>query len=321
MSPAGLTSGPLGLTGFADELPPLDELPQPAAKSAAALSAVAASGARRFMAAPVVWRCMSTATVGRHGSAPGARKVNARQTLCGAAHGGSTLRYVSTPRILLVEDDGAIGKSLVRVLEAEGHDIDWHTHGLTALASAADVVPDLVLLDLGLPDIDGVELCRRLRAQGEQMTIVMLTARADEIDVVLGLDAGADDYLTKPFRLSELLARVRAHLRRHDRDDEYGPRVEVGALVVDRAARRAWCGEHELELRPKEFDPARVACDRSGPRRHARADHEYRLDENWFGSTKTLDQHIAWLRQKLAARGCDDAITTLRGVGYRLELR
>jgi DNA-binding response OmpR family regulator len=264
---------------------------------------------------------MSAATVRRHGSAPGARKVNARQTLCGAAHGGSTLRCVSAPRILLVEDDGAIGNSLVRVLEAEGHDIDWHTHGLTALASAADVVPDLVLLDLGLPDIDGVELCRRLRAQDAQMTIVMLTARADEIDVVLGLDAGADDYLTKPFRLSELLARVRAHLRRHDRDDEHDPRVEVGSLVVDRAARRAWYGEHELELRPKEFDLLALLATEAG-----RAVTRERImstvwDENWFGSTKTLDQHIAWLRQKLAARGCDDAITTLRGVGYRLELR
>ncbi len=225
---------------------------------------------------------------------------------------------MSAPRILLVEDDGAIGNSLVRVLEAEGHDIDWHTRGLDALASAADVVPDLVLLDLGLPDIDGIELCRRLRAQDEQMTIVMLTARADEIDVVLGLDAGADDYLTKPFRLSELLARVRAHLRRHDRDD---PRVEVGSLVVDRAARRAWFGDHELELRPKEFDLLTLLATEAG-----RAVTRERImgavwDENWFGPTKTLDQHIAWLRQKLAASGCDDAITTLRGVGYRLELR
>jgi DNA-binding response OmpR family regulator len=224
-------------------------------------------------------------------------------------------------RILLVEDDAAIGSSLVRVLEAEGYDVDWHTRGLPALDSASEAVPDLVVLDLGLPDIDGVELCRRLRARPEQLAIVMLTARAEEIDVVLGLDAGADDYLTKPFRLSELLARVRAHLRRRDRDDAAGARAEAGALVVDRTARRAWHGETELELRPKEFDLLALLTVEAG-----RAVTRERImsevwDENWFGPTKTLDQHIAWLRQKLEAAGCADAITTLRGVGYRLELR
>jgi DNA-binding response OmpR family regulator len=224
-------------------------------------------------------------------------------------------------RILLVEDDEAIGASLARVLRAEGHDVDWHTLGLPALASAADAVPDLVVLDLWLPDVDGVELCRRLRAAGQQMAIVMLTARAEEMDVVLGLDAGADDYLTKPFRLSELLARVRAHLRRRERDDGHEPRVEVGALRVDRAARRAWHAGLELELRPKEFDLLTLLAAQAGRVVTRERIMSAVWDENWFGPTKTLDQHIASLRHKLAACGCEDAITTLRGVGYRLELR
>jgi DNA-binding response OmpR family regulator len=224
-------------------------------------------------------------------------------------------------RILLIEDDEAIGSSLVRVLEAEGHDVEWHTRGLPALAGAARAAPDLVVLDLGLPDVDGVELCRRLRDAGEQMTIVMLTARAEEIDVVLGLDAGADDYLTKPFRLSELLARVRAHLRRHERDDAHDPRVEVGALLVDRAARRARHAGHELELRPKEFDLLTLLATEAGRVVTRERIMSAVWDENWFGPTKTLDQHMASLRHKLAACGCEDAITTLRGVGYRLELR
>jgi len=229
---------------------------------------------------------------------------------------------VSTPaRILLIEDDEAIGSSLVRILQAEGHDVDWHTHGLPALDSVAEEMPDLVVLDLGLPDIDGVELCRRLRARAERIVIVMLTARAEEIEIVLGLDAGADDYLTKPFRLSELLARVRAHLRKGEHDDVREPRLEIGALVVDRAARRAWHADDELQLRPKEFDLLTLLAAEAG-----RAVTRERImsavwDENWFGPTKTLDQHIASLRQKLAASGSTDAITTLRGVGYRLELR
>jgi DNA-binding response OmpR family regulator len=245
----------------------------------------------------------------------GQRPANLSKPAPGALYAGVVS---AAPRILLVEDDEAIGSSLVRVLEAEGHDVDWHTHGLPALASATESTPDLVVLDLGLPDIDGVELCRRLRARDERTAIVMLTARADEIDVVLGLDAGADDYLTKPFRLAELLARVRAHLRRRERDDA---RAEVGALVVDRAARRAWHADTELELRPKEFDLLALLAARAGRVVTREQIMSAVWDENWFGSTKTLDQHIAWLRQKLTAAGCDDAIATLRGVGYRLELR
>ena len=224
----------------------------------------------------------------------------------------------SRSRILVVEDDEAIGSSLKGVLEGEGYVADWRTTAADALRAAAAAPPDLVLLDLGLPDGDGIDVCRSLRSLPDSPAIVVLTARVDEMDVVVGLDAGADDYVRKPFRLSELLARVRAHLRRSEAAAPDAP-VVVGKVTVDRGARRAWCGDVELALRPKEFDLLALLTAEAG-----RAVRRERImsevwDENWFGSTKTLDQHVAWLRQKLEAAGAAAPITTLRGVGYRFE--
>jgi DNA-binding response OmpR family regulator len=177
-----------------------------------------------------------------------------------------------------------------------------------------------VLLDLGLPDMDGVDVCSQLRALTPSATIVILTARTDEIDVVVGLDAGADDYVTKPFRLGELLARVRAHLRRPHGDGAHET-FEVGPLVVDLASRRVMYDGKEIELRPKEFDLLALLIENAGRAMPRERIMEEVWDEHWFGSTKTLDMHISALRRKLADSGGQIVITTLRGVGYRLELQ
>jgi DNA-binding response OmpR family regulator len=221
--------------------------------------------------------------------------------------------------ILVVEDDDALASGLVRVLRSQGYPVCRLARGSGATA-AADEDIGLVILDLGLPDVDGIDVCRRLRAAHPDLAVLILSARDQELDVVAGLDAGADDYLVKPFRLAELLARVRAHLRRGESAAVPHPRlpVKAGAIAVDAAARRAWRGDRELVLRPKEFDLLTLLVGEAG-----RAVSRERImrdvwDTDWAGSTKTLDTHVLTLRQKL---GLPDVITTLRGVGYRLELR
>jgi DNA-binding response OmpR family regulator len=182
---------------------------------------------------------------------------------------------------------------------------------------------DLVLLDLGLPDLDGVEVCRQLRASQPSTVLVMLTARTEEMDVVVGLESGADDYLTKPVRLAELLARIRAHLRRVS---PVAPRTQpmppVGDLVVDPVSRRVTVAGQQLPLRAKEFDLlARLVAEPDvAISRETLMSQVW--DEHWFGPTKTLDVHVAALRRKLAALaevGAVPRIVTLRGHGYRLE--
>ena len=216
-------------------------------------------------------------------------------------------------QVVLVEDDEAIASGLVRVLEGQGYSVQRFAGGLAALGAVEDEVA-LVILDLGLPDVDGIEVCRRLRVAHPELAILILTARDQEIDVVAGLDAGADDYLVKPFRLSELLARVRAHVRR--RDSRGTEPLRVGMVTVDRAARRAFRDGAELALRPKEFDLLALLASEAG-----RAVSRERImrevwETEWMGSTKTIDTHVLALRQKL---GDPRAITTLRGVGYRFE--
>jgi DNA-binding response OmpR family regulator len=222
---------------------------------------------------------------------------------------------VSGPRILLVEDDDAIATGLARVLESQGYAVRRLARGGPAPGAATDV--DLVVLDLGLPDVDGIDVCRKLRTARPELAILILTARDQELDVVAGLDAGADDYLIKPFRLSELLARVRAHLRRTAAAAPAGEESELRArdVVVDRAARRVWRAGSPLELRPKEFDLLALLVAEAG-----RAVTRERImrevwDTDWMGSTKTLDTHVLALRGKLGP----EAISTLRGVGYRFE--
>ncbi len=214
-------------------------------------------------------------------------------------------------KLLVVEDDDAISEPLVRALVREGHEVAHAASGEAALAEIEANDLDLLVLDVGLPGIDGIEVCRRVVERRPRPAILMLTARSSELDEVLGLDAGADDYLTKPFTLSVLAARVRALLRR----GEQGA-AEASGVRVDPSSRRAWLGEAELELSPKEFDLLALLVSRAGEavRREEIMDRVW--DENWWGPTKTLDTHIGWLRRKL---GDPELITTVRGVGFRFE--
>jgi DNA-binding response OmpR family regulator len=219
------------------------------------------------------------------------------------------------PEILIVEDDEAIASGLARVLESNGYSVARVSHGREALERMEE--PGLVILDLGLPDMNGIEVCRRMRLARPELAILILSARDQELDIVAGLDAGADDYLVKPFRLSELLARVRAHLRRTAAaaPEDIPQPVRAGNVKVDPASRRAWSGDRELSLRPKEFDLVLLLVENAG--RVVTRERIMRevWDTDWLGSTKTLDTHILNVRQQLPP----GAITTLRGVGYRYE--
>ena len=219
--------------------------------------------------------------------------------------------------VLLVEDDVAISEPLARALSREGYDVMVTSSGLAALDLAVTDKPDLMVLDLGLPELDGLEVCRRLRSRGATLPVLVLTARSEELDAVVGLDAGADDYVTKPFRLSELLARVRALLRRGGADPLA---IEVQDLQIDPSARRAWLADTELALTHNEFDLLTALAGHAGSVLTREALMRDVWETDWMGSSKTLDMHVSWLRRKLG----DDAtspryISTVRGVGFRFE--
>lgn len=219
-------------------------------------------------------------------------------------------------RILIVEDDEMIASSLVRALTAQGYETEHAADASQALARFE--LFDLILLDLGLPDMDGLDVCRRIRQVDPLLPVVMVTARQAEIDIVIGLDAGAVDYILKPFRLAELLARLRVQLRRAVPTASV---IEVGELTVDSNARRAWLAGSELSLRAKEFDLLTMLAAEAGTAITRERIMSEVWDEHWFGSTKTLDVHLASLRRKLGDEaGRQSRITTLRGVGYRYEL-
>ncbi|MEM9748306.1 MAG: response regulator transcription factor [Actinomycetota bacterium] len=232
-------------------------------------------------------------------------------------------------RVLLVEDDARISEPLVRVLRSEGFEVEHVETGQTALDSIESDHPDLVLLDLTLPDIDGLDVCRRVRNDLPALPIIMLTARAEEMDVIVGLGAGADDYVAKPFRLAELIARIQARLRVVESGalPASANGVLVGAgIELDVAAHRCRVLEEsgdapaEVELTSKEFDLLALLMSQPGVAVRREDIMSSVWDENWWGSTRTLDTHVSTLRKKIADRTDPPSkIVTVRGVGFRFD--
>lgn len=215
-------------------------------------------------------------------------------------------------RILVVEDDPAIAEPLVAGLARNGFDPVHVRTGRAALSSTVGV--DLVLLDLGLPDLDGSEVCRQLRADSA-VPIIVVSARSEEVDRVLLLEMGADDYMVKPFGLRELIARIRAVARRASGAEPAAQRFEVGPLVVDLRTHEVSVDGESVDLTPKEFDLlAHLAAD-PGAALTRRSILEEVWDANWYGSSKTLDVHVASVRRKL---GHPEWIQAVRGVGFKL---
>jgi len=216
-------------------------------------------------------------------------------------------------QILIVEDDDAIAKPLAAGLEREGFDVTRVSNGEDALEAS---VPDLVLLDLRLPGMDGTEVCRRLRARSD-VPIIVVTAKGEEVDRVVGLELGADDYIVKPFGFRELLARIRAVMRRA-RPGTDRAQIHVGSLEIDVRGRRATMGHQPLNLTTKEFDLLALLASEPGDVVSRQRILREVWDTEWFGPTKTVDVHVASLRKKLGEPGW---IETVRGIGLRLVAR
>jgi two-component system response regulator RegX3 len=220
------------------------------------------------------------------------------------------------PRIRVVEDEAAISEPLSESLDREGFEVDVAPTVEAARQAHTRRTPDLILLDVMLPDGDGRELAREIR-QDSDVPIIMLTARGEEIDRVLGLELGADDYVVKPFSARELTARIRAILRRGREPRQRGP-IEIGDLRLEPSARTLTRGDEPIELSAKEFDLLHMLMSNPGTvlKREEIMDEVW--DPHWFGPTKTLDVHISWLRKKIEDDPSDPRfITTVRGVGFR----
>jgi DNA-binding response OmpR family regulator len=219
----------------------------------------------------------------------------------------------ATGRVLVVEDDAEIADVLRRTLRQEGHEVRSAADGVAALEVAEDFVPDLVILDLGLPKLDGVEVCRRLRAESDA-PILILTARTQTDDRVVGLDSGADDYLVKPFERKELLARLRALLRR--RPPRGTASLAVGNLRLNPDTREVYRGDRAIDLTNREFELLEYLM------RNERLviSRERLLEEVWgydpMAMTNTIDVFISNLRRKLESEGEPRILHTKRGAGY-----
>jgi two-component system response regulator MprA len=218
--------------------------------------------------------------------------------------------------VLLVEDDPAVRGAVERALRHAGHEPALATDGVRALEQATALLYDAVVLDLGLPGLDGLEVCRRLRAAGNQVPVLMLTARAAVSDRVSGLDAGADDYLVKPFALDELLARLRALERRAPSSGQIRGELRFGDLTIDRDAMTCWRGAREIQLSRTEYQLLELLMANQGKVQS----RDVIFDKVWgydFGpESNSLDVYVGYLRRKLEADGEPRIIHTVRGVGY-----
>ncbi len=225
---------------------------------------------------------------------------------------------MSGPNVLVVEDDRSVRESLERALRLEGYQVSTVADGVSGLEAVGRDRPDAVILDVMLPFLDGLSVCRQLRQKGDRTPVLMLTARAEVGDRVAGLDAGADDYLPKPFALDELLARLRALLRRSSPDTTMGG-VVVGDLRIDEAARRAWRADREVELTKTEFDLLALLARNAG----VVLDHPTIYDRIWgydFGpDSKALQVYVGYLRRKTEEGGEARIVHTVRGVGYTVR--
>lgn len=218
-------------------------------------------------------------------------------------------------RLLLVEDDAAIADPLAQGLRREGFETTWVADGASALKDATNA--DIVLLDLRLPDMDGYEVCRQLRERSH-IPVIVITARGTEVDKVVGLELGADDYVVKPFGFRELVARIRAVLRRSEtvtRPEPLERCQELGRLAIDRRTRRVFVDGDERSLTPKEFDLLALLSNDPGAVVTRQEILEEVWDPHWYGPTRTVDVHVASLRRKL---GHPEWVETVRGVGLRL---
>lgn len=220
----------------------------------------------------------------------------------------------------MVEDDERISEPLVRVLGTEGFEVVHVSSGMEGLDIVEHRTPDLMLLDLTLPDIDGLDVCRRVRENRPDLPIIMLTARAEEMDVIVGLAAGADDYVPKPFRLAELIARIKARLRVAAAMNRLPEELAGGRLRLNTDSRRVYLDGAEIELTSKEFELLALLMSRPGVTFTREQIMTSIWSENYWGSTRTLDTHVSTLRRKID----DDTdppsvIVTVRGVGFRFE--
>lgn len=223
-------------------------------------------------------------------------------------------------RILIAEDDRSVRQSLQRALRYEGYEVGVATDGAEALEAVAEERPDLLILDIMMPHVDGLSVCRRIRAKGDDLPILMLTAKYEVSDRVVGLDAGADDYLVKPFALEELLARLRALLRRTAPED-LGDTLRYADLTLDPATRRVERNNRPVELTKTEFDLLELLMLNAGIVLTREVIYERIWGYDFGTSSNSLDVYIGYVRRKIEAEGEPRLIHTVRGVGYVLRER